>query len=97
MGKLLVLRKLEVDLDLDLEELTQAQWAPVQRFIDSVEALIETVGMPWQRNVSVRVVPTEELLALLSTGRAFRVESDFVVGIDGGAKTFAPGADGGAA
>lgn len=97
MGKLLALRKLQVSLTVDSEAMARAQWDAVDRFAQAVEGVIEAAGLPAQREVSAHVVPTGELLALLASGRAFRVESDFVVGIDGRAKTFAPGADGGAA
>ena len=82
--------KLEVTVEADLSPVSAAGFAAFQAWHDRVEAVIAAAGMPAQRAVTARIVPTPELLEFLASGRAFRVESDLLFPVGGGAKDFAP-------
>ena len=79
-------RRLEVEIDADLDAISEAVSACAVAWANAVEAQCNAVGMPAQRAVQCRVVPSAELLTLLAKGRAFRAQSDFLVQVQGAAE-----------
>ncbi|NBE05943.1 hypothetical protein [Paragemmobacter ruber] len=83
MAEIVPLRKLEVEVEADLDAVCQAVSQSACAWADALEAQCEAMGMPDRRAVQVRVVPSAALLDLLASGAAFRVESDFIMAVKG--------------
>lgn len=81
---LIALRKLEVTLTADMDAISEAVARVGVGWAERLEAHCEANGLPTERGVKARVVPTAELLDLLACGKAFRIETDFKAMMEGG-------------
>ena len=86
MTVVIALRRLQLNMTADLDDVSEAVSAAAVGWAQKVDAHLQNVGLPGTKTVECRVVPTPELVALLASGAAFRVESGFLIPVPG-AKT----------
>lgn len=79
MSVVIALRKVELNVTADLEAVSEAVSATAINWATALEDHLKAVGLPSARTVQCSVVPSDELAELLASGRAFRVETDFLL------------------
>jgi hypothetical protein len=76
VGKVLALRRLEVVIEVDAEAYVAAQVDAVFDWAHEADRMLSAAGVTGRRTVNLTARPSEEMLALLASGRAFTIEAD---------------------
>jgi hypothetical protein len=76
VGKVLALRLLEVAIEGDVEAYATAQVDAIFDWAHEADRMLSAAGVTGRRTVNLTARPSEEMLALLASGRAFTIEAD---------------------